>query len=109
MTTVFAALADDNRRRIVESLADSDVATATGLAGALGISRQATAKHLEILAHAGLVTASKQGRERIYRFTPFPLGDVQAWISGVEGEWTGRLSRLAAQLEDRGRESPEIT
>ncbi len=99
MTDVFTALADGNRRRIVESLTTAGDTTATGLAGSLGISRQATAKHLEVLADAGLVAASKQGRERIYRFTPSALGDINAWIERVEGEWQGRLTRLARHVE----------
>ncbi len=101
MSDIFAALADGNRRQIVETLADARTATATVLSGALGISRQATAKHLEILADAGLVSASKHGRERVYEFTPAALGDIQAWISRVETEWHDRLGRLAEHVEKR--------
>ncbi len=101
MTDIFTALADGNRRHIVESLTEVDGSTATVLAGSLGISRQAVAKHLEILSDAGVVTATKQGRERVYRFIPDALEDVNGWVARVQGEWDRRLSRLADHLESR--------
>ena len=54
---VFTALADPTRRAILAALAAGGPATATDLAGALPITRQAIAKHLGLLAQAGLVTA----------------------------------------------------
>jgi len=101
VSDAFTALADGNRRRIIESLVETGTATATGLAGDLGISRQATAKHLEILAAAGLASAAKEGRERVYRFAPGALDDVQAWVTRVEGEWAGRLDRLASHVTEK--------
>ena len=53
---VFVALADPTRRAILAALASGGPATATDLAG-LPITRQAIAKHLALLAEAGLVTA----------------------------------------------------
>jgi predicted transcriptional regulator len=54
---VFAALADPSRRSILAALASGGPATATDLADRLPITRQAIAKHLALLAEAGLVTA----------------------------------------------------
>lgn len=54
---VFTALADPTRRAILAALAAAGPATATDLAGRLPITRQAIAKHLALLAEAGLVTA----------------------------------------------------
>jgi DNA-binding transcriptional ArsR family regulator len=54
---VFAALADPTRRTILAELARRGPATATDLANRLPITRQAIAKHLTLLAEAGLVTA----------------------------------------------------
>jgi DNA-binding transcriptional ArsR family regulator len=55
---VFAALADPTRRAILAELASRGPATATDLADRLPIARQAIAKHLALLARAGLVTAA---------------------------------------------------
>ncbi len=43
---VLAALVDPTRRQAFELLVDNSPATATGLASLLGVSRQATSKHL---------------------------------------------------------------
>ncbi len=52
---VFDALADPNRRYVVEALAERETATATELAAELPVTRQAVAKHLAALNEAGLV------------------------------------------------------
>lgn len=100
---VFAALADPTRRRIVEQLASGVPATATGLAAGLPITRQAVAKHLDLLGSAGLVSRHREGRETRYRFTPQPLEGAAAWMAGVGAEWDDRLARLARLLDDARR------
>ena len=54
---VFTALADPTRRAILAALAAGGPATATDLADRLPVTRQAIAKHLTLMAEAGLVTA----------------------------------------------------
>ncbi len=101
---VFAALADPTRRRIVEQLAPGrGTATATGLAAGLPITRQAVAKHLDLLGSAGLVARRREGRETRYRLTPEPLGGAAEWIAAVGAEWDDRLGRLARLLADAPR------
>ena len=95
---VFAALADPTRRHLVELLAAAPGATATGLAATLPISRQAVAKHLATLDHAGLVHSRRSGRELRFELEPRPLTDAAAWIATVGGEWDGRLERLRQLL-----------
>lgn len=97
--TIFAALADTNRRLIVESLAVSGSSTATRLGSDLGISRQATAKHLSLLAEAGLVSGERHGRETIYQPDPAALAEVTAWVVAVEHQWGRRLQRLADHVD----------
>ena len=99
---VFSALADQNRRFLLEALADRETATATELAAELPVTRQAVAKHLTALSTAGLVTARRQGRETLYRLTPGPLTDAMAWMERVGAEWDARLSALREHL---GREA----
>src|SRR4051812_50174021 len=61
---VFAALADPSRRDILAALAAGGPATATDLAARLPITRQGIAKHLALLAEAGLVVAEPGERRR---------------------------------------------
>ena len=95
---VFAALADQTRRRIVRSIGARDSATATELAGSLSITRQAVSKHLAALADAGLVAAERSGREVRYRLTPGPMTDAAGWMAGVGAEWDARLEALRRYL-----------
>src|SRR5712671_4072822 len=62
---VFTALADPTRRAILAALASQGPATATDLAARLPITRQGIAKHLALLAEAGLVTAEPGERRRV--------------------------------------------
>jgi DNA-binding transcriptional ArsR family regulator len=97
----FAALADPTRRHLFRTLAVGGPQTATGLAADLSISRQAVAKHLGILADAGMASSQRSGRETRYEAQVAALSDVQAWIRSVETEWTTRLNGLAAVVESQ--------
>ncbi len=91
---VFAALADDTRRQVVETLATGRGATATSLAAELPMTRQAVAKHLAALRRAELVRSSRQGREIVYVLELEALSGAASWIATVGGEWDERLERL---------------
>lgn len=92
---VFAALGDPTRRHLYTQLAGGGPHTATSLASELSISRQAVAKHLGVLADAGMASSTRVGRETRYEASLEPLGEIRQWIRTVEGEWTQRLSALA--------------
>ncbi len=95
----FAALADPTRRHILELLARHGPSTATSLAGQLDISRQAVAKHLQLLAGAGITNSERVGRETRFEADLAGFADVRSWIEQVEGQWSARLERLARSLE----------
>ena len=96
---VFDALADTTRRTILETLSVEGFGTATQLASELDITRQAVAKHLVILADAGLAASEKVGRETRYQPTLNNLDEVNAWVHQVQQDWQHRLARLATSLE----------
>ena len=91
---VFTALADGTRRDVLQAIAARGTATATELAADLPVTRQAVAKHLAVLAGAGLVAGRREGRETRYRPTPAPLGDAIGWMTTVGAEWDERLAAL---------------
>ena len=101
LTPLFAALADRHRRFVVETLASRGTATATQLAAELPVTRQAVAKHLAMLEHAGLVRARREGRQTVYRPDPAPLRDATAWMDRVGVEWDARLEALARHVAGR--------
>jgi DNA-binding transcriptional ArsR family regulator len=97
---VFAALADPNRRAILATLAAGGPATATDLATRLPITRQGIAKHLALLADAGLVTAEPGERRRVrYRLRSAPMQVAQQFLAALARDWDGRLSALKDQLD----------
>src|SRR3954468_5244374 len=98
---VFAALADPTRRTVLEQVASRGSATATELAVPLGITRQAVAKHLGVLADAGLVDGRRAGRETRYRPTPAPMGEAISWMAEVGARWDERLAALERSVQRR--------
>src|SRR5919197_2090879 len=95
---IFSALADSNRRFLLEALAERETATATELAAELPVTRQAVAKLLASLSEAGLVESRRAGRETRYELTPGPLGDAMDWMASVGAEWDARLAALRRHL-----------
>ena len=98
---VFSALADDTRRSLLAEVARRGEATPTELAADATVTRQAVAKHLGVLAGAGLVEATRSGRETRYRPTPEPLGDAIAWMVDVGSRWDERLRALERSARAR--------
>jgi DNA-binding transcriptional ArsR family regulator len=99
---VFDALGDPSRRTLVRAIAARGDATATELAAELPVTRQAVAKQLATLADAGLLRATRSGRETRYAVTPEPLGDAVDWMVEVGATWDERLARLGSALRGRG-------
>jgi DNA-binding transcriptional ArsR family regulator len=99
---VFGALAEPMRRQLLQTIARSP-STATELASALPISRQAVSKHLHSLSEAGLLERERSGRDIRYRVTPAPLSEAMSWMAAVGGQWDERLARLQRALGDPQR------
>jgi DNA-binding transcriptional ArsR family regulator len=95
---VFDALGDPGRRALVASIADRGTATATELAADLPVTRQAVAKQLVALAEAGLVRATRVGREARYEVSPEPLRAAASWLVEVGAQWDQRLAALERSL-----------
>ena len=104
MDTVFKALADKSRRRLLDRLHKENGQTLGELCEGLAMSRQAVSKHLGILEEANLVAAQKQGREKLHFLNPVPIFDIaDRWIGKFERGRPRALSDLKKGLE---REEP---
>lgn len=79
---VFSALADSTRCALLEKLRDGE-SSASKLAKPLGISRQAVAKHLHVLAEAGLVRHWRQGRETVFEIRLQGLVPGEAYLKSL--------------------------
>lgn len=94
----FEALAEPNRRRILDVLRDGE-RPAGDLVEALEISQPGVSKHLKLLREAGLVSVRADGQRRLYRLEPKGLADLDAWLMPYRRFWVDRLSRLEQHLE----------
>ena len=107
---VFIALADPTRRRILAALATEGPATATDLAARLPITRQAIAKHLALMAEAGLVTPEPGERRRIrYRLRSAPVQLAQQFLAALAHDWDDRLDALQQYLAAPGKAKAKRT
>jgi DNA-binding transcriptional ArsR family regulator len=91
----LTAAAEPNRRRILQLLG-SEPRTVTDIAAEFTVTRSAISQHLLVLAEAGLVEATKVGRQRIYRVLPSGLRRLQAEIDRF---WTNELDVLATDAQ----------
>jgi DNA-binding transcriptional ArsR family regulator len=100
---VFHALADPNRRVIVERLSLGP-ATVSELAQPLPMSLSAVVQHLQVLQGSGLVRSEKVGRVRTCRIEPAALRPIEQWIGARRASWERRLDRLGEYLAEDDEE-----
>lgn len=98
---VFAAMADGNRRRIVEMLSGGHRYRVNDLAAELGVTRQAVAKHLDVLGSAGVTETCRVGRERLTSLREGAFEPLRNWLDRYDRFWNDRLEALKQQIEER--------
>lgn len=81
LNSVFAALADPTRRKILAMLLEDDMAV-TDVAEPFAMSLAAISKHLGILASAGLISQEKRGRVNWCKLEPDALRAALVWMQG---------------------------
>ena len=93
LDSVFHALGDATRRRMLRELADGERSVGE-LAQPFAISLAAASKHIRALEQAGLIRREVRGRTHMCRIDPGPLANAHEWLSFYERFWTGRLDQL---------------
>src|SRR6476646_1396282 len=93
---IFAALADPNRRAIVEMLARAPLA-AGEIARRLTVSASAVSQHLSVLRQARLVRVRAAGQQRIYELDADGLAEIEEWLDGIGPAWPKRLEAIERQ------------
>lgn len=105
LDTVFHALGDATRRRMLRDLAGG-ARTVGQLAEPFVMSLAAVSKHIKALENAGLVRREVRGRTHLCRLEPGPLAGAQEWLGFYERFWTGRLNALDALLRQADAPDP---
>ena len=97
--SVFAALGDETRLRLVSRLCDRGPLSITHLAAGSSGTRQAITKHLRVLADAGLVLNARHGRENVWRLDQQRLADARHYMEMISKQWDDALARLQDFVE----------
>jgi ArsR family transcriptional regulator, cadmium/lead-responsive transcriptional repressor len=101
---LWSAIGDPTRRRMLDILLASGHGTATSLSEQLPVTRQAVAKHLLVLDHAGLVHGTTSGREHRYQVDQAQLARAVTQLAAVGASWDARLQRIKRIAETIARE-----
>jgi DNA-binding transcriptional ArsR family regulator len=107
MNSVFHALGDATRRKMLRDLAAREH-TVSELAEPFAMSLAAASKHIRVLEHAGLIRREVRGRTHICRLDPGPLASAHEWLSFYERFWTSRLDELERLLRDEDAAKAKI-
>ncbi len=94
----FEAIAEPNRRRILDILRSGERA-AGDIVEALAISQPNASKHLRLLREAGLVSVRPQGQRRLYRIKADHLAPLAEWVEPYRRFWRGKLDALERHLD----------
>lgn len=99
MTATLDVIAEPARRRILDVLRTGERPVGE-LVATLGMSQPAVSKHLRVLREARLVGVRVDAQRRVYRITPGPLRDVDAWLEPYRELWETALDDLERHLDD---------
>ena len=97
----LAALADPERRRVIELLR-AGPRRAGELARAIGLPSPAMSRHLRVLRQSGLVEETHpefDARVRIYALRPGPMAELRDWLDETEALWTEQLAAFKRHVE----------
>jgi DNA-binding transcriptional ArsR family regulator len=96
---LFAALGDETRLGLLLRLSTEGPGSIARLGAKARVSRQAVTKHLEVLAGAGLIRDSWQGRERIWEIAPARFAAAHDYLERISRQWDAALTRLKVFVE----------
>jgi DNA-binding transcriptional ArsR family regulator len=96
---LFKALADPNRRKLLDLLHAHDGRTLIQLCGHMDMTRQGVTQHLDVLEAANLVAVMRQGREKLHFLNPVPLQEIyERWLAKFEKPHLQALAQLKHRL-----------
>jgi ArsR family transcriptional regulator, cadmium/lead-responsive transcriptional repressor len=102
---LWAAIADPTRQQLLDLMLASGDATATNLARELPITRQGIAKHLAVLERAGLVDATRTGREVRFTVRQDRLDQATRRMAQILARWDARLATIK-RIAETERDPP---
>jgi DNA-binding transcriptional ArsR family regulator len=98
MPSVFEILAEPSRRAILTLLVSSQQSVGE-IERRLRMPQPTVSKHLRVLREARFVAATVDAQRRLYRLTPAPLQEVDAWLAPFRQFWSAHMDALERHLE----------
>ena len=92
--TLWSAIAEPNRRRLLDLLLDRGESSASKLALGVPFTRQAVAKHMEVLKKAGLIRSKQHGKEIRFAIQSERLHAAAHELSRAAYTWNERLLHI---------------
>lgn len=99
-STLFAALGDPTRLRIVIRLSRGETLSIKELAAGTKLTRQAVTKHLHVLSTARIATPSRKGREQRWTLDRELLVQAQQYLDRLTQQWESKLASLKNFVEE---------
>jgi DNA-binding transcriptional ArsR family regulator len=96
--SVFEIIAEPNRRAILSLLVSSEQSVGQ-IERQLHMPQPAVSKHLRVLREAGFVESTVDAQRRLYRLTPKPLEEVDAWLAPFRRFWSAHIDALERHLD----------
>ena len=103
MSSPWQALADPNRRAVLELLLERPRPVGE-LVEQLGLSQPGTSKHLQRPARGGARPGPPGGQPARLRARPRPADELDVWLAPYRRLWNERLDALGRHLDDRTEE-----
>lgn len=97
--SIFAALGDETRLGLVSRLSSDGPASISALTAGSGVTRQAIAKHLRVLAGAGLVRGTRRGRQSMWQLERRQLEEARRSLDQISRQWDQALAKLKLFVE----------
>ena len=101
MDDVFKALADSNRRKMLDRLYREPGLTLSELIENVDMTRQSASRHVSVLEQAKLIVTHWSGREKLHYLNPLPVSEIsERWLDKFSENKALALSALKMALED---------
>jgi DNA-binding transcriptional ArsR family regulator len=98
VASVFEIIAEPNRRAILSLLVLSEQSVGE-IERELGMPQPTVSKHLRVLRDAGFVESTVDAQRRLYRLTPGPLRELDAWLAPFRRFWSAHVDALERHLD----------
>jgi DNA-binding transcriptional ArsR family regulator len=105
MESVFAIIAEPNRRAILSLLISSQQSVGE-IERQLRMPQPTVSKHLRVLRDAGFVESTVDAQRRLYQLKPEPLQELDAWLGPFRRFWSAHVDALERHLDRMDQLTP---